>query len=128
MAPPASMECSNGEYQFSTPEGIPTWDLLMTCMSHHIQAFHLTPAAVQPDAQAQGHAKPRAEKVPRPQIKLGIGQDEFSYFKDEWTSYKRSCGITDETGINSVQHATRTSEEASSTALVPSWKPSQSSR
>merc|ERR1712030_287381 len=32
-----------------------------------------------------------------PQIKLGVSQDEFSYFKDEWTSYKRSCGITDET-------------------------------
>ena len=69
----------------------------MTCMSHHIQAVHPTPAAVQPEAQAQGQAKPRAEKVPRPQIKLGVSQDEFSYFQDEWTSYKRSCGITDET-------------------------------
>ena len=49
----------------------------------------------QPAAQVQ--AKPRAEKVPRPQIKLGVSQDEFSYFKDEWTSYKRSCDITDET-------------------------------
>ena len=69
----------------------------MTCMSHHIQAVHPTTAAGQPGAQAQGQAKPRAEKVARPQIKLGVGQDEFSYFKDEWTSYKRSCGITDET-------------------------------
>merc|ERR1712208_50297 len=42
-------------------------------------------------------AKPRAEKVHRPQIKMGIGQDEFSYFKNRWISYKRSCGITDET-------------------------------
>merc|ERR1711888_247388 len=41
--------------------------------------------------------KPRAEKVPMPQIKLGVSQDEFSYFQDEWTSYKRSSGITDET-------------------------------
>ena len=30
---------------------------------------------------------------------MGIGQDEFSYFKNKWTSYKRSCGITDETEI-----------------------------
>ena len=28
---------------------------------------------------------------------IGGSQDEFSYFQDEWTSYKRSCGITDET-------------------------------
>ena len=97
MAPPASMECPHGECQFSTAEGVPTWDLMMTCMGHHIQAVHPTAAAGQPGAQAQGQAKPRAEKVPRPQIKLGVSQDEFSYFQDEWTSYKRSCGITDET-------------------------------
>ena len=77
MAPPASMECSKGECQFSTPEGIPTWELLMQCMNNHTQAVHPTPAAVQPEAQAQGQAKPRAEKVPRPQIKLGVSQDEF---------------------------------------------------
>ena len=53
----------------------------MTCMSNHTQAVHSTPAAVQPGAQAQGQTKPRAEKVPRSQIKLGIGQDDFLYFK-----------------------------------------------
>ena len=93
------MECLHEGCQFSTPEGIPTWDLVMTCMGFHIQAVHPTTAAGQPGAQAQGQAKPRAEKVPRPQIKLGVSQDEFSYFQDEWTSYKRSCGITNETEI-----------------------------
>ena len=66
-------------------------------LTNHTRTAHPTPAAGQPGPQAQVQAKPRAEKVPRPQIKPGIGQDEFSYFKDEWTSYKRSCGITDET-------------------------------
>ena len=97
MAPPDIMVCSNGECQYSTPEGIPTWELLIQCMNNHTQAVHQNPVAGQPGAQAQGQAKPRAEKVPRPQIKLGVSQDEFSYFQDEWTSYKRSCGITDET-------------------------------
>ena len=65
----------------------------------HQQNTHVQ---VQQPPQVGGQAasaKPRAEKVPRPQIKLGIGQDEFSYFKNKWTSYKRSCGITDETEI-----------------------------
>ena len=97
MVPPPSQECSNVDCQYSTPEGIPTWELIATFISNHTQAVHSTPAAAQPDAQAQAHARPRAEKVPRPQIKLGIGQDEFSYFKNGWISYKRSCGITDET-------------------------------
>ena len=97
MAPPPSQECTNVDCQYSTPDGIPTWELIATFISNHTQAVHSTPAAAQPDAQAQAHARPRAEKVPRPQIKLGIGQDEFSYFKNRWLSYKRSCGITDET-------------------------------
>ena len=37
------------------------------------------------------------EKIPRPQIKLGVSQNDFSYFEDEWASYKRSCRIRDET-------------------------------
>ena len=97
MAPPASTQCSRGECQYSTPEGIPTWELLTQHMNNHTQAVHPTPVVSRPEAQAQGQAKPRTEKVPRPQIKLGVSQDEFSYFQDEWTSYKRSCGITDET-------------------------------
>ena len=64
MAPPDRMECLHEDCQFSTPEGIPTWDLVMTCMGFHIQAAHPTTAAGQPGAQAQGQAKPRAEKVP----------------------------------------------------------------
>ena len=97
MAPPPSQGCDDVECQYTTPEGIPTWEILYTALTNHIKTAHPTPAAGQPGAQAQGQAKPRAEKVPRPQIKLGVGQDEFSYFKDEWTSYKRSCGITNET-------------------------------
>ena len=54
-------------------------------MNNHTQAVHPTPVVARPEAQAQGQAKPRAEKVPRPQIKLGVSQDEFSYFQDEWT-------------------------------------------
>ena len=100
MAPPPSQECTNVDCQYSTPDGIPTWELIATFISNHTQAVHSTPAAAQPAAQVGGQTvsvKPRAEKVPRPKIKLGVSQDEFSYFQDEWTSYKRSCDITDET-------------------------------
>ena len=36
---------------------------------------------------------------------MGIGQDEFSYFKDRWTSYKRSCWLTEEQEIKSQLRA-----------------------
>ena len=37
----------------------------------------------------------KLEKVPRPQIKLGISQDAFQFFKSRWRQYVRSCKITD---------------------------------
>ena len=74
MAPPPSQECTNVDCQYSTPDGIPTWELIATFISNHTQAVHSTPAAAQPAAQVGGQTvsvKPRAEKVPRPKIKLG---------------------------------------------------------
>ena len=92
---PAGMEmsCTKGGCQFVTPDMEAA--LAMEYLKLH-QANEHSEQPPQVGGQAVS-AKPRAEKVPRPQIKLGVGQDEFSYFKDEWTSYKRSCGITDET-------------------------------
>ena len=46
-----------------------------------------------------GSSQATCRKSSKPQIKLGIGQDKFSYFKIGWTSYKRFCGITDEIEI-----------------------------
>ena len=82
MAPPPTQECGNVDCQFSTPEGVPTWDLVVRLLEQHDKHAH---PLVQQPPQVGGQAasaKPRAEKVPRPQIKLGIGQDEFSYFKN----------------------------------------------
>ena len=76
MAPPPSQGCGNVECQYTTPEGIPTWEILYTALTNHGQMAHPNLAAGQPAAQPQvggqaASAKPRDEKVPRPQIKLG---------------------------------------------------------
>ena len=81
MAPPPSQGCDDPECQYVTPEGIPTWDILVNILTNHTKTAHQTPVAGQPGVQAQGQAKPRAEKVPRPQIKLGVSLDEFSTFR-----------------------------------------------
>ena len=85
---PLVMECPWEDCNYATPN-IEVMAAIAVFNVHKLQH------EAQPAVQVQ--AKPRAEKVPRPQIKLGVSQDEFSYFKDEWTSYKRSCDITDET-------------------------------
>ena len=93
---PIAMPCEFLGCGYATAEFEPVVAIQMLSMhdknNHHVQILH----PPQVGGQA-AFARPRAEKVPRPQIKLGIGQDEFSYFKNGWISYKRSCGITDET-------------------------------
>ena len=90
MAPTGmELRCTAGGCQFVTPDMEPA--LAMEYLKLHLSTVHSAQAV--PKTQT----KPCAEKVPRPQIKMGIGQDEFSYFKKRWISYKRSCGITDET-------------------------------
>ena len=99
MAPPTSQRCAVVECQYSTPEGVPTWELVVELLKLHREDVHVQP---QQPPQVDGQVvstKPHAEKVPRPQIQMGIGQDEFSYFKNMWLSYKRSCAITDETEV-----------------------------
>ena len=39
--------CSVPECHYSTPEGIPTWDILTEHLVQHCQEVHLSPAAVQ---------------------------------------------------------------------------------
>jgi hypothetical protein len=43
-----------------------------------------------------GHgAIAKVEKVPRPVLKHGVGQDDFQFFLSRWDAYKRSCQLTD---------------------------------
>ena len=93
---PTMYPCPAAACQFVTSEAEPEVAIQLLQL-HDKQEHALVQQPIQAGAQAAGQAKPRAEKVPRPQIKLGVSQDEFSYFQDEWTSYKRSCDITDET-------------------------------
>ena len=93
---PTTYPCPAAACQFVTSEAEPAVAIQLLQL-HDKHEHALVQQPIQAGAQAAGQAKPRAEKVPRPQIKLGVSQDEFSYFQDEWTSYKRSCGITDET-------------------------------
>ena len=79
---PIVMECPTGGCNYVTPN----IELLAAVEIIKVHKLY----------QPQVQTKPRAEKVPRPQIKMGIGHDEFSYFKNRWLAYKRSRGITDE--------------------------------
>ena len=64
MAPPPSMECSVPECAFKTPEGIPTYDQVLQCLTLHTNANHPHPAAAA--------ANPKPDKLKRPTISDGV--------------------------------------------------------
>ena len=124
---PVAIPCEFQGCVYTTAEFEP--EIAIQMLAYHRQDVH---PQVQQPPQVGGQAasaKPRAEKVPRPQIKLGIGQDKFSYFKNGGHHMNGPVvsRMRQKSGINSVQHVTRTSEETSSAALVPRWTPSLNS-
>lgn len=63
-------------------------------LTQHMTFLH--PVRGQPPTQQQ---RSKLEKVPRPVLKMGIGQDDLGFFKRKWEAYKRSCELTDLTDI-----------------------------
>ena len=44
----------------------------------------------------EGGGRSRLEKLPRPTISAGCNQQDFKFFREQWTRYKRASGETDE--------------------------------
>ena len=65
------------------------FDQAIMVLQVHTNLAHVTVAQVTPEENS------RAEKVPRPQIQLGMGQDAFQIFLSRWRSYVRSCKLRD---------------------------------
>ena len=83
--------CSNADCQYNTDSQIPDTSSLsdkLQCLQLHTQAVHQV-------AKGGQDVRSKAEKLPRPVIKMGIGMDEFQFFQSVWAAYKRSSKLTD---------------------------------
>ena len=86
--------CSYPGCQHVTEEG--TLDQRIALVNIHIQGAH---QVVQAPPGGQDAGKSRAEKIPRPKMKFGIGGDQFLFFKGRWEGYKPAGKLTDATEI-----------------------------
>ena len=82
------LNCTHLECMFKTPKLIPALEMQMLAM--HDKNVHR-----QGGQENAGAAAVKIEKVPRPVMKKGIGEDKFLYFQNQWARYKRSTGLTD---------------------------------
>ena len=93
MAPPPSQSCSVPGCDYTTPENIPTWEMLTTHLNTHTQAVHPAPAQHDPAPAAKAS---KTAKKNRPSITNQMSEETWRFFLDEWNRYKRQTGIKDQ--------------------------------
>ena len=91
MAPPPSQQCSVPGCLYSTPENIPTWEMLTTHLNTHAQSVHQPPPAGNANTPSSKTAKKN-----RPSITNQMSEETWRFFLDEWGRYKRQTVIKDQ--------------------------------
>ena len=88
MAPPQSMPCPVPGCEHTTPEGLPSYELIYNDLNLHTKYAHPDPAVNQ---EAPKQVQPKPKELPRPEVDEGITESDWQHFKEKWDRYKRSC-------------------------------------
>ena len=83
------LECQVPGCSWKTPKLDPTVGIKMLEM--HVNGVH---GNARSDSSSMAVSK--AEKVPRPVVKMDMGEDDYLYFESRWKSYKRATGLKEE--------------------------------
>ena len=104
MTPPPQKSCPVPDCQYSTPEGLPTYDILYRDLELHAKYNHENqqPGPVQGGGTGGGGEGSRADKLPRPALREEATEADFIYFSDSWKRYKRSTGLTGQAAIDQL--------------------------
>ena len=102
MAPPQK-DCPVEGCTYKTPSALPTYDLLYRDLDMHVKYAHinLVPATTTSNNTGE-QSTAKADKLPRPELKEGATEADFIYFKDSWTRYKRSTGLTGQPAVDQL--------------------------
>ena len=88
MTPPPGMNCSFPACDFSTPQAIPSYELVLKALELHIAAAHGRP-------QGNGHQQStKVEKPKRPSVSPNMSESDWVFFTHKWSRYQRQSGIT----------------------------------
>ena len=82
MPPPTPLKCSSPECQWETPTGCPTWELMTTQLTLHIQTAHGGGGG-----QSSASQSSKLEKLPRPTFTLNMTESSWSFTKVQWDNY-----------------------------------------
>ena len=97
MAPPNNLTCSAPGCNYRTPDGVPTWDGMISLMNNHTQAAH---------TQVNATAAPKLEKLPRPTFTLNMTESKWSFTEIQWNNYiDQSPNADENTKLKQLQAA-----------------------
>ena len=99
MAPPNPLDCSVPDCTFTTPQGCPTWDLMVTLLTQHNLSVHATGQPPQPN-----HGN-KLEKLPRPTFNLQMSEAQWSFTKRQWHNYINQTNVPDAVKLTQLQAA-----------------------
>ena len=96
MTPPPQRDCPVQGCEYSTPAGLPNYDLVYRDLEMHTKYGHpaLNPVQAGDSHAGAGAGSSKADKLPRPTLKDESTEADFIFFKDSWIRYKRSTGRT----------------------------------
>lgn len=102
MAPPPPNECPVDGCPYKTPATLPNYDLVYRDLDIHTKYSHinLIPATAPRHTGEASAAK--ADKLPRPELKEGATEADYIYFKDSWTGYKHSTGLSGQAAVDQL--------------------------
>ena len=92
MAPPPSQTCSKEDCDYTTPPGIPTWELVFKALEIHASSCH----GAQPVQAGRAETKHKFEKLPRPTFSLDMTEGDWAYSTMQWSSYIAQAPATPE--------------------------------
>ena len=88
MSPPAAKSCYVPECEYVTPQGIPSYELILKDLEMHVRYAH---KGVGSSQETYGSSSSKADKLPRPSIGEGVTETDWAHFLDKWNRYKRSA-------------------------------------
>ena len=98
MPAPEPLECSDPNCSFQTPQGCPSWELMVKLLTQHAQTVHGNPAN-------PGHSAAKLEKLPRPTFTLNMTESQWTFTKLQWDHYIGQSPVSEATKLTQLQAA-----------------------
>ena len=82
------MVCIKGACEFVTPQGIPTYELVLKCLEIHVQSAHLGPVTQRTESSS------KVKKLKRPLITSSMRENKWTFFLHKLERYSRIVKFT----------------------------------